>query len=68
MKATENGELRITFTDGTSTVVKVPGAQPAPNDLQPGTIAAIVLGVIATILGAFASLHTVAAAFLHLPG
>ncbi|STC98727.1 HtaA domain-containing protein [Corynebacterium renale] len=68
VKATENGELRITFTDGTSTVVRVPGAQPAPNDLQSGTIAAIVLGVIATILGAFASLHTVAAAFLHLPG
>ena len=57
------GQLVITLTDGT---VLDPVDMPAPakQPMAPESIVAIVLGVIATLLGSIAAIHTIAAAYL----
>lgn len=63
VKADKGGKLVVTLTDGTVLPpVEMPAAQ--QQGMAPESIVAIVLGVIATLLGGFAALHTLAASIL----
>ncbi|MFS0069860.1 hypothetical protein ACL1G7_14475, partial [Corynebacterium striatum] len=57
------GQLVITLTDGTM-LDPVDMPAPAKQPMAPESIVAIVLGVIATLLGGIAAIHTIAAAYL----
>ncbi|MCQ4615892.1 HtaA domain-containing protein [Corynebacterium sp. CCUG 18816] len=63
VKTDKDGKLVVTLTDGTVLPpVEMPAAQ--QQGMAPESIVAIVLGVIATLLGGFAALHTLAASIL----
>lgn len=63
VKTDKDGKLVVTLTDGTVLPpVEMPSAQ--QQGMAPESIVAIVLGVIATLLGGFAALHTLAASIL----
>lgn len=63
VKVDKDGKLVVTLTDGTVLPpVEMPSVQ--QQGMAPESIVAIVLGVIATLLGGFAALHTLAASIL----
>ncbi|OIR40833.1 hypothetical protein BJP08_10150 [Corynebacterium sp. NML140438] len=63
VKTDKDGKLVVTLTDGTVLPpVEMPAAQ--QQGMAPESIVAIVLGIIATLLGGFAALHTLAASIL----